>query len=70
MDSIARLAPLWPALAAVNRRFAKTTQKQPLIHHMIHHDQALPISAVFRLRYVDTLVRIWAALGMYDGRMP
>jgi hypothetical protein len=41
-------------------------QKQPLIHH----DHALPISAVFALRYVDTLVRMWAAPGMYDRRMP
>jgi hypothetical protein len=34
-------------------------QKQPLIHHA----HALPISAVFTLRYVDTLVRMWAAPG-------
>jgi hypothetical protein len=41
-------------------------QMQPLIHHA----HALPISAVFTLRYVDTLVRMWAAPGMYDRRMP
>jgi hypothetical protein len=41
-------------------------QKQPLIHH----DHALPISAVFALRYVDTLVRMWAASGMYDAGCP
>src|SRR5476649_562340 len=35
------------------------SQKQPLIHH----PGALPISAVFHLRYVHTMVRRWAASG-------
>jgi hypothetical protein len=33
--------------------------QQPLIHH----PEVLPISAVFRLRYVNLLLRKWAALG-------
>jgi len=36
--------------------------KQPLIYH----PNALPISAAFGLRYVHTLMRRWAASGMYD----
>jgi hypothetical protein len=40
--------------------------EQPLIHH----DNALPISAVFALRYVHTLVRKWAASGMDSRRVP
>jgi hypothetical protein len=48
---------------AINRRPAK---KQPLIHH----PAALPISAVFGLRYVHTLVRKWAASGTHDRLVP
>ena len=39
-------------------------RKQPLIHH----PGALPISAVFHLRYVHTLMQKWAASGMHDRR--
>jgi hypothetical protein len=35
------------------------TQLQRLIHHL----GALPISAAFGLRYIDTLMRRWAASG-------
>jgi hypothetical protein len=41
-------------------------QTQPLIHHR----QALPISAVFGLRYVHIFVRKWAALGTCSGCSP
>jgi hypothetical protein len=37
---------------------------------LIHHPRALPISAVFGLRYVHTLVRKWAASGAYDWQVP
>jgi hypothetical protein len=40
-----------------------------VVQRLIHHPRALPISAVFRLRYVHTLVRKWAhaADGMVIG---
>src|SRR5579875_1507440 len=40
--------------------------KQPLIHH----DQALPISAAFALRYVHDLMRKWAASGGVTRPLP
>ena len=43
---------------------------RPQMQRLIHHPRALPISAVFGLRYVHTLVRKWAASGAYDGRVP
>jgi hypothetical protein len=50
-------------LEGANRR---PTKKQPLIYH----PGALPISAVFRLRYVHTLMRKWAASETYDRHVP
>jgi hypothetical protein len=47
---------LWGAVAAPSLH---GSPKQPIIHHI----SALPISAAFRLRYVHTLLRKWAASG-------
>ena len=41
-------------------------EKQPLIYH----PAALPISAVFGLRYVHKLVRKWAASATHDRLVP
>jgi hypothetical protein len=43
-------------LGSVNRRVSSPQR-------LIHHHDALPISAVFRLRYVHHLMRKWAAGG-------
>ena len=47
-------------LTAQSRKTRDGPQPQRLIHHL----SALPISAVFRLRYVDTLMQKWAVLGV------
>jgi hypothetical protein len=47
-------------LGSVNRRARHGTN---LWQRLIHHHDALPISAVFRLRYVHHLMRKWAAGG-------
>ena len=47
-------------LGSVNRRVRHGTDSW---QRLIHHHDALPISAVFRLRYVHHLMRKWAAGG-------
>src|SRR5258708_17325367 len=50
-----------PEIAALRSPQVGGSPKQPLIHQ----HNALPISAVFRLRYVHSFVRKWADIG--DG---
>ena len=40
------------------------------MQRLIHPPRALPISAVFGLRYVHMLVRKWAASGAYGYEVP
>jgi hypothetical protein len=53
-----------------NRKPPEPARYRQQKQRLIHHPRALPISAVFGLRYVHTLVRKWAASGAYDCQVP
>jgi hypothetical protein len=66
--------PCKPKISKLNDDFEQQASKLGSVdrraHHgadswqrLIHHHDALPISAVFRLRYVHHLMRKWAAGG-------